>query len=49
MSDRPLVRPEHNVYTILLIVATVLVAGATVFLAVQSAELFGTWNPFSPF
>jgi hypothetical protein len=47
MSDRPTSRPDHNVYTILLIIATVLVAGATVYLTVESAQLFGTWNPFA--
>ena len=26
---------------------TVLVAGATVYLAVRSQQLFGSWNPFS--
>lgn len=41
------VQPENNVYTVLLIVATLLVAGATIFLAARSQELFGSWNPFS--
>jgi len=40
-------RPQNNVYTILLMLATVLVAGATVFLAVRNQQLFGSWNPFS--
>ena len=40
-------QPENNVYTVLLIVATVLVAGATIFLATRSQALFGSWNPFS--
>ncbi len=40
-------QPDHNVYTVLLIVGTLLVAGATVFLAARSQELFGSWNPFS--
>ena len=48
MSDRPAGKPAHNVYTILLIVATVLVAGATIYLTLESAQLFGTWNPFHP-
>lgn len=48
MSDRPAgATPESNVYTVLLVVATLLVAAATVFLAVQSQTLFGSWNPFS--
>lgn len=48
MSDTPGdVKAEHNVYTVLLILATVLVAGATIYLAVRSQQLFGDWNPFS--
>lgn len=39
-------KPENDVYTVLLILATVLTAGATIFLGVQSQQLFGTWNPF---
>lgn len=47
MSERPVSdRPEDNVYTGLLIIATVLVAAATIFLAVRSQQLFGSWNPF---
>ena len=40
-------KPESNVYTVLLLIATLLVAGATVFLAVRSQQLFGSWNPFT--
>ncbi len=40
-------RPEHNVYTVLLVLATVLVLGAAVYLAIRSQQLFGSWNPFS--
>lgn len=48
MSDRPAAgKPESNVYTVLLLIATILVAGATVFLAVKSQHLFGSWNPFT--
>ena len=48
MSERPAEgKPENNVYTVLLFIATLLVAGATVFLAVKSHQLFGSWNPFS--
>ena len=48
MSERPSgPKPENNLYTVLVILATVLVAGATVYLAVRSQQLFGTWNPFS--
>ncbi|MGB2986550.1 MAG: hypothetical protein WBE26_11785 [Phycisphaerae bacterium] len=48
MSERPTgdVQPENDVYTILLILATVVVAGATFFLAVRSQQLFGSWSPF---
>jgi hypothetical protein len=47
MSDSPAdQKPENNVYTILVIVATVLVAGATIYLAIRSQQLFGSWNPF---
>jgi len=49
MTERPAEggQPESNVYTVLLIVATVIVAGATLFLVVRSQQLFGSWNPFS--
>lgn len=48
MGDRPGSTPaENDIYTILLIFATLLVAGATVYLAVRSQQLFGSWNPFS--
>jgi hypothetical protein len=48
MSDGPKgPAPEHNVYTVLVILATAVVASATVFLGVKSQQLFGSWNPFS--
>jgi len=47
MGDRPGMPAENDVYTVLLILATVLVAGATVFLVMRSQQLFGSWNPFS--
>ena len=40
-------KPENDVYTILLILATVLVAGATIYLAIRGQQLFGSWSPFS--
>ncbi len=47
MSDAPVgPKPENNIYTVLLILATILTAGATIFLAIQSQQLFGSWNPF---
>ncbi len=49
MSERPAGgKPENNVYTVLLIVATIMVAATTVYLAIASQRLFGSWNPFSP-
>ena len=47
MGERPAgAQPENNVYTILLMIASLLVVGATVYLAVRCQQLFGTWNPF---
>ncbi len=49
MSERPAGgKPGHDVYTVLLILAVALVAGATVYLGIRSQQLFGTWSPFSP-
>ena len=48
MSEGPVGgKPDNNVYTVLLIIATVLVAGATIYLGIRSQQLFGSWNPFS--
>ncbi len=47
MSERPGESPPNDVYTVLLMLATVLMAGATVFLTIRSQQLFGSWNPFS--
>ena len=47
MSEHPSGSPESDVYTVLVILATVLVAGATVFLGMRSQALFGSWNPFT--
>ncbi len=47
MSEGPASgRPEHNIYTVLVIFATILVASATIYLGVRSHQLLGTWNPF---
>lgn len=47
MSESPAgQKPENDVYTVLLILATVLTAGATIYLAMRSQALFGSWNPF---
>jgi len=48
MSESQITRqPRNNVYTVLLILATLLVGGATIYLAFRSQQLFGSWNPFS--
>ena len=48
MSDRPsLIRPESDLYTVLVIIATAVVLAGTIFLFVRSQQLFGTWNPFT--
>ncbi len=48
MSERPAgAKPDNDIYTVLLIVATILVLAATIFMGVRSDELFGTWNPFT--
>jgi hypothetical protein len=48
MSERPAGgQPDNNIYTVLVILAAVLVAGATIFLVMRSQQLFGSWNPFS--
>ena len=39
-------KPENDIYTILVILAAVVLGGATIYLAVRSQQLFGTWNPF---
>ena len=47
MSDRPDgSQPDHNIYTVLLILATLITGGATLFLAIRSQTLFGSWYPF---
>jgi len=47
MSEQPASdRPENDIYTVLLILATVLVAAATAFLAMRNQQLFGSWLPF---
>lgn len=49
MSEGPVLnRPGHDIYTVLVIFATIVAASATVYLAVRGHALFGSWNPFSP-
>jgi len=40
------VQPESDVYTVLVMVATVFLAVGTVYVAVRSADIFGNWLPF---
>ena len=47
MSEGPIGKPDHDIYTVLLMLATIASAAATVFLAVRSQQLFGSWNPFT--
>lgn len=48
MAEGPGVgRADSNVYTILVIITTVVMVGATVYLAIRHQQLFGTLNPFS--
>jgi len=48
MTDsQPEHQPGNNVYTVLAMLAGIAVISATIFLAVRSQQLFGTWNPFS--
>lgn len=47
MSEGPIYKPESDVFTVLLIIATVLVLAATVFLIWHSNTTFGSWNPLS--
>jgi len=47
MSDRPAGgRPENDVYTVLVALATLITTGAVVFMAMRSQVLFGSWQPF---
>ena len=39
-------RPESDIYTVLLIVATLFLAVGTIILAARSQQLFGSWVPF---
>jgi len=42
------VSPPNNIYTAWLIIATLFLLFGTVYLAVRSHELFGTWLPIGP-
>ncbi len=40
------VQPESDIYTALVIVATVFLATGTAYVSVRALALFGTWVPF---
>ena len=40
-------QPDNDVYTVLVILAAILVLGATIYMGVRADQLFGSWNPFS--
>lgn len=40
-------RPDSDVYTVLVMVATVFLVVGTVFVSVRGADIFGNWMPFS--
>jgi hypothetical protein len=46
VSERPYGKPDHDIYTVLVILATAVTAAATIFLAVRLQQLFGSWRPF---
>ncbi|MCK4659635.1 MAG: hypothetical protein KAV82_08965 [Phycisphaerae bacterium] len=39
--------PQSDVYTVLLVVATLFLAAATVFIAIQAQQFFGRWLPLN--
>ncbi len=39
-------RPDSNVYTVLVIVASIFLIAATVFTSVRAQALYGNWMPF---
>lgn len=46
MSEGPSTTPDSDIYTVLVIVATIITLSGAVFLLVRSQALFGSWNPF---
>ncbi|HEY3243591.1 MAG TPA: hypothetical protein VGM03_09590 [Phycisphaerae bacterium] len=38
-------RPESDIYSALIVIATIVVAAATIFMWWRSHELFGSWLP----
>lgn len=45
MSELPGGSADSDIYTVLVVVATVFVAAATIFMMVRSNALFGVWHP----
>ena len=43
----PGVKPDSDVYTVLVMVATVFLIVGTVFVSVRANDVFGNWMPFS--
>lgn len=39
-------KPESDVYTVLIVVGTLFLIAATVFTAMRTQQLFGNWIPF---
>jgi len=46
VSEGPRIQPQSDIYTVLVVIATIIVTAATVFLCVRSNQLFGFWHPF---
>jgi len=47
MSERPTGSPGSDVYTVLVICATVVLAAGTIYLAWVRNEAFGSWMPLA--
>ena len=47
-GSRIKVSPPNDIYTLLVIVATLFLLAGTIVLAMQSTKLFGTWLPLGP-
>jgi hypothetical protein len=40
-------RPESDIYSVLIIVASVFLATGTIFVSIRADALFGNWMPFT--
>ena len=45
MNEGSNARPESDIYTVLLAIATVFLLFGTVFVSIRNQQLFGTWVP----